>query len=135
MTPVPGESIELTRRLFEAIRAGRAEDAIALTSADFEWAPTAWSGSGIYRGHEELRAWFAQFGPNLEKLRIEEGEISPAGASALVPGTVFDERGAGFATRIVWIFTAQQGKLVAGEAFESEAEARAATGLPAKGAD
>ncbi len=97
---------------------------------DAQWLPTVWSSGGTLRGERAIRAWFEQFGPRLEHLRIDVAEIIGGTGWIVVLGVVHDTRaGTDFSVMVGWTFAVAGGQVVEGRAFTSWEEARAAAGL------
>ena len=115
--------------LFGALGRGDAEAALDLIHPEAVWSPSMWSGSHTARGRDGVRAWLAQFGPRLEKLRVDVAEVEQASGWVVVLGTVHDLRDeTPFTTRIGWTFAVEDELVAEGRAHESWDEARRAGG-------
>lgn len=128
-----GGDRETVARMFSAITRGDAEGALACVHPEVVWSPTVWSSAATLRGREEVRGWFAQFGPNLEDLTIHITELTQKLGWVAALGTVHDTRdGGAFSTRVGWTFAVRDGLVVEGRAHESWDAARQAAGIESK---
>jgi len=112
--------------MFAAIAARDADGAIAMLHPDVVWSPTVWSGPSTLRGRDAVRGWFAQFGPDLEYLRIDVTYLRLPAGWVIVCGVEHDSRAAAFATRVGWNFAVEGGLVIEGRAFPSWEEAMSA---------
>ncbi|HMI82152.1 MAG TPA: nuclear transport factor 2 family protein [Solirubrobacterales bacterium] len=114
----------MIERLFIAVIRGEPEAVVELVHPQVEWSPTVWSGQEVYRGHEGVRRWLAQFGEGLEHLDVRVEKVRQEGERGAVLGTVFDSRDEGmFAVRIAWSFELEDGLLRRGRAHQTWEEA------------
>jgi hypothetical protein len=109
---------------------GEPEEVLKLLHPQAEWSPTVWSGGEVYRGHDGIKRWLAQFGPGLEYLDLRIEKVRNEGERGAVLGTVFDSRDEGmFAVRVAWSFELEEGLLRRARAYETWEEAVQAVGL------
>jgi ketosteroid isomerase-like protein len=120
-------------KLFDAIAAKDRLAALDVLHPEVAWYPTVWSGASSLHGKEAVGTWFDQFGPGLERLRIEVESLRVAEGWVIALGTVFDTRGAQFTTRVGWNFAVEDGLIVEGRAYVSWDEAEEAAGRPPTG--
>jgi len=117
-------------RLFERMLAGEPERVLQLLHPRIEWTPTVWSGEAMYRGHEGVHLWLAQFGESLEHLDIRVLKAEEQEGRGAVLGMVFDTRGEQtFAVEVPWSYEMEGALLRRGRAHGSWEEALQAAGL------
>lgn len=120
----------IIERLFALMREGKPEQVLKLLHPRVEWAPTAWSGEAMYRGHEGVHLWLSQFGETLEHLEIKVEKVEAREGRGAVLGTVFDTRGERtFVVKVPWSYETENGLLRRGQAHGSWEEALLAAGV------
>jgi ketosteroid isomerase-like protein len=118
-------NLELVRELFAALERRDPAAAAALVAPACEWGPTAWSGGRPFIGRAGVGEWMAQFGENLEHLRVELVELEQHGDRVIALGTVFDGRdGNLYAARVAWLFEVESGLIRKGCGYQTWEEAR-----------
>lgn len=124
------EETSVIERVLTAIVRGEPDRVIELLHPDVEWSPTVWSGAEMYRGHEGVRRWLAQFGDGLEHLDIRVQKMETEEDRCAVLGIVFDTRGnQKFAVEVPWSFELDGGSVRRGRAHDTWEEAAQAAGL------
>jgi ketosteroid isomerase-like protein len=86
----------------------------------------------VYRGHEELRRWYAETFESFEEVSFEWSEFHDLGDRVLAFGRIKlrgRESGVELDSATGWIVTLRHGKLLKIEGFLSKAEALEAAGL------
>jgi ketosteroid isomerase-like protein len=133
---VASRNVEIVRRGFEAMSAGRIDTVTALAHSDVELRPLLANIEGeVYRGHEGIRRWFSQFTDTFEDFTIELGELEDLDDHVLVAGRIH-ARGKGSGTPIdqpsVWVITMRDGKATRIQIFNDKTTALKAAGLAQK---
>jgi ketosteroid isomerase-like protein len=124
------EEPSVIERVLTAIVHGEADRVIELLHPAVEWSPTVWSGAEMYRGHEGVRRWLAQFGEGLEHLDIRVQKMELQGDRGAIIGIVFDTRGnQKFAVEVPWSYELEDGLVRRGRAHGTWEEAAQAAGL------
>ncbi len=131
--------MDVVRRVYEAVARRDTEGVLELYADDIEWddsgtAPARLYGGGIYRGHDELRAWFREWYTAWDDLEDEVLELIDAGEYVI---SVVKNRARGrqsglevtFDNSGVW--TIREGKVVRVAWFETREEALTSIGLSA----
>jgi ketosteroid isomerase-like protein len=125
-------SVERFRQLIEAANREDLEGALALIAEDVEWIPARSAVQGTYRGHDGIRAFFADNQENFERFEPAIDEIRDLGDNVLVFGTIHVlGRGSGLDAQIpmAGIATYRDGLLVRWEDFRERERALEAAGL------
>jgi ketosteroid isomerase-like protein len=126
--------VELVRRAFEAFTARDVEALLAVADPDVEFlAPTgSIAGHGTpYRGHDGLREYFEDVSRIWEELEVIPHEFREVGDQVVALGRVY---GRGLDGLLVdsptgWVWTVENGKIVAGRVYTNRQEALDAVGL------
>src|SRR5687767_11649492 len=133
------ENVEIVRQVFEAAARRDQGAALSLYAGEIEWdtsrrgTPGDMAGSGIYRGHDGLRAWFRSWHEAWEDLVDHLDEVVDAGDRIL---SVVTMRARGRASgaevtsrRYFGVWTIRDGKVTRVVWFSTRAEALEAAGL------
>jgi len=128
------ESIDLVRRAFSAFAERDPDALLALVGPDVEFFPPTASIAGHetpYRGEAGLRQYLDDVARIWEVLEVVPHEYREVGDQVVVLGRVY---GRGVDGLLVdsptgWIWTIDDGKIVAGRVFTSRQEALDAAGL------
>jgi ketosteroid isomerase-like protein len=128
------ENVEIVRRTTDAYNRHDLDGIVE------HWAPDAvldWSNSrgleaGVYRGHDEIRAFTQRFLATWDEVRLELGEPMEAAADVLVVENVTYLRGRdGIETqaRSAWVLTFRDGQQISLTLYQTKQEALEAAGL------
>ncbi len=128
------ENVEIVRRTTDAYNRHDLDGIVA------HWAPDAvldWSNSrgleaGVYRGHDEIRAFTQRFLTTWAEVRLELGEPIEAADDVLVVENVTYLRGRdGIETqaRSAWVLTFRDGQQTSLTLYQTKQEALEAAGL------
>ena len=128
------ENVEIVRRAFDAYNRGDIDAAVADIAPDCEFRPTgALPGvRGVYRGPEGYRRFIAWISDEFEDVRVSLDGLADEGDRVLVSLTIRGrgrQSGAPTSWHLWHVWTAQEGRLIRGQAFVDEAEALEAAGL------
>jgi ketosteroid isomerase-like protein len=133
------ENVELVRRSFEVFNRGGAEAVISegLWSPELVWdfSPSGIPGLGVYRGHDEVKSFFAddwfQAFP-FEEWEVELDQLIDNGDQVIA---IARQRGRGATSGVgaeleqAHIFTLRDGELVQAESYLDREKALEAAGL------
>jgi ketosteroid isomerase-like protein len=90
--------------------------------------------AGLYRGVEEVLAYWDQFIENFDEFGIEPEDFVDIGGERVLVLLIITTRGRGSSAsvtmRIAWIFTVRERRITRIEAFADRQEALEAAGLP-----
>ena len=128
------ENVEIVRRTTDAYNRHDLDGIVE------HWAPDAvldWSNSrgleaGVYRGHDEIRAFTQRFLTTWDEVRLELGEPIEAADDVLVVENVTYLRGRdGIETqaRSAWVLTFRDGQQTSLTLYQTKQEALEAAGL------
>jgi ketosteroid isomerase-like protein len=128
------ENVEVVRQVFDAFERGDQEEALSHADPEAELHSAVIGGAegNVYRGHEELRRWYAETFESFEEVSFEWSEFRDVSDRVLAFGRIKlrgRESGVELDSETGWIVTLRHGKLVKGEGFLSKAEALEAAGL------
>ena len=131
------ESLEVVRRVYEAVARRDTEAVLALYDEDIEWDDSGTplgkvGGGGVYRGHDELRGWFSEWYAAWHDLEDQVLELIDAGDQVISVIKVHARgRRSGldvsFDSSGVW--TVRNGKVTRVKWFATRAEALEGAGL------
>jgi ketosteroid isomerase-like protein len=128
------ENVEIVRRGFAAANRGDLEGALE------EWAPDAvwdWSNSrgfdaGVFRGHDEIRAFWHRFLEAFDEVRFELDDPVEVKDGLLIVKNVAYFRGRDgieAQARSAWLVTIRDGKQTSLTLYQTKQEALEAAGL------
>lgn len=126
------ENLRAFRELVEAGNRGDVDGALRCVAEDVEWIAARSAVQGPYRGHQGIRAFFADNEESFEVFRGELDELRDLGDQVLVFGKVHVRgRGSGVETDIpiAGIATYRDGRLIRWEDFRERNRALEAAGL------
>jgi ketosteroid isomerase-like protein len=132
------ENVEVVRQAFEAFQHGdqvdQAEALLAYADPEAELHSAVIGGAegNVYRGHEELRRWYAETFESFEEVSFEWSEFRDLGDRVLAFGRIKlrgRESGVVLDSATGWIVTLRHGKLLRIEGFLSKGAALEAAGL------
>ncbi|HEY6654015.1 MAG TPA: nuclear transport factor 2 family protein [Solirubrobacterales bacterium] len=128
------ENVDLVRRVFDAFDRGDQEEALSYADPEAELHSAVIGGAEgkVYRGHQDLRRWYAETFESFEELRFEWSEFRDLGNRVLAFGRIKlrgRESGVELDSATGWIATVRHGKMLKAEGFLSKAEALEAAGL------
>ena len=133
---MPGENVEVVRRLYEAVARHDAETVLDLYHPDVEWdftnSPVGDAMSRrVYRGHEGLRLWWREWSEAWERYNDGYDELIEANDHVIVKVT---SRGRGRASGadVAWtqygVWSVRDGRIVRVEWFRDLQDAQVAAG-------
>ena len=131
-------NIGMVQRGLGAFSRGELDEALAEVHPDVEWhvvfrLPDLPLPKPVYRGHEEVKALWAQFRSAWDELAIDLEDVIHADPERVVARARFRGRGAGSGIEVdrvvFYAFRIRDGGLVYCRAFDDEASARADVGL------
>jgi ketosteroid isomerase-like protein len=127
------ENIEILREMLSRFEAGDRTALKAFFDEEVVWdTAAATPGAGVYRGHDGIEQFFADWLEAWEDPTVEYLELIDAGDSAV---SVFRWSGRGRTSGVpaqgdfFGVYTLHDGKVIAYRQFESRAEALEAAGL------
>jgi ketosteroid isomerase-like protein len=129
------DDIAIVERLLAAYNRADAEAALVLLHEDVEFRSVAASAGGgprVYRGHDGIRAYFADIAALWEEMVVTPVRLSTAGDAVVVLGRVYARGPAGIVdSPASWVWKVRDGRVLSGQVFADERAALAALGLTA----
>jgi uncharacterized protein len=125
-------NVEAFKEVIKAVNRGDVEGVLHVADDDIVMLAARSPVEGPYRGHDGLRAWFADNVENFEVFRVDIRELRDLGDQVLAIGTMHIRgRGSGVETDITTagIASFAQGKLAKWEEFRERGLALEAAGL------
>ena len=127
------ENVEIVRRMNEAWN-GRDHGAwLAAYSpeAEIDWSRSRGPLKGVYRGHDELEAFWDAFWSTFEDVQVEYHGFTEVGREGVVPNTahVLGRQGIEVVARSTFVFTVENGRITRLRMFQERADALEAAGL------
>ena len=131
------ENVEIVRRVYEAVARRDTATVLAVYDPDIEWdlSRSLWgdlTGRAIYRGHEELRAFYREWYEAWGNYEEAVEELIEAGQRVIVVATGHG-RGRASGAEVGWtqygVWTIREGKIVRVAWFETREAALHAAGL------
>jgi uncharacterized protein len=129
-------NVEVVRRAIEAFSRGdldaAAAEAVYAPDVEFHEDPKLLE-PGVYRGREEIEAYFRQFLDSFEEYRFEIEELLDAGDRVVVFNRQWARgkgSGAEVEMRNAWVFTLRDGRIVRVQPYWDRSAAMEAAGLP-----
>jgi ketosteroid isomerase-like protein len=132
LVAVATRDVEAFRRLIDAANREDIDGALALIAEDVVWIAARSAVQGPYRGHDGIRAFFADNRENFERFEPAVDEIRDLGGRLLVIGAIrVQGKGSGVVAEVpmAGIATYRDGKLVRWEDFRERDRALEAAGL------
>ena len=128
------ENLEVVRLAFERLNAGDIDGFLEFCSTDLEFHDLpALPGSGVFFGHDAMRAWYAKLVDSFENLRFEVEEfIDTTGDHVLLMSRATGHgRGSGAKVELTYsaVTTLRAGRLTKLIGYDDHAEALEAAGL------
>jgi ketosteroid isomerase-like protein len=128
------ENVEIVRRMNEAWN-GRDHGAwLAAYSpeAEIDWSRSRGPLKGVYRGHDELEAFWDAFWSTFEDVQVEYHGFTEVGREVVVPNTahIRGRQGIEVVARSTFVYTVENGQITRNRMFQERAEALEAAGLP-----
>ncbi|HEV2923548.1 MAG TPA: nuclear transport factor 2 family protein [Solirubrobacteraceae bacterium] len=126
------QNVQAFTQVIEAVNRGEVEGVLHIADDDIVMLAARSPVEGPYRGHDGLRAWFADNVESFEVFRVDIRELRDLGDQVLAIGTMHIRgRGSGVETDITTagIASFAQGKLTKWEEFRERALALKAVGL------
>lgn len=126
-------NLERFRRGVEAVNRGDVEAGIDVIDPDVTWEPLRRGVSGVYRGHDGIRRFFADSAEIYESMRIEYTDVRDLGDGRILAIGKLHVRGraSGIEMEVAsaGIATYRDGLIVQWKDFGDPAAARRAAGL------
>jgi ketosteroid isomerase-like protein len=127
------ENVEIVRRMNEAWN-GRDHGAwLAAYSpeAEIDWSRSRGPLKGVYRGHDELEAFWDAFWSTFEDVQVEYHGFTEVGREVVVPNTahIRGRQGIEVVARSTFVYTVESGQITRNRMFQERAEALEAAGL------
>ena len=127
------ENVEIVRRMNEAWN-GRDHGAwLAAYSpeAEIDWSRSRGPLKGVYRGHDELEAFWDAFWSTFEDVQVEYHGFTEVGREVVVPNTahIRGRQGIEVVARSTFVYTVENGQITRNRMFQERAEALQAAGL------
>jgi len=132
-----GENAEIVKRVYDAVARHNTGAVLAAYDPEVEWdlSGSVWgdlTGRSVYRGHEELRAFYREWYDAWEQYEEAVEEVIEAGERVIVVATG-EGRGRASGAEVGWtqygVWTIREGKIVRVAWFETRAQALEAAGL------
>jgi ketosteroid isomerase-like protein len=128
------ENVEIVRRMNEAWN-GRDHGAwLAAYSpeAEIDWSRSRGPLKGVYRGYDELEAFWDAFWSTFEDVQVEYHGFTEVGREVVVPNTahIRGRQGIEVVARSTFVYTVENGQITRNRMFQERAEALEAAGLP-----
>jgi ketosteroid isomerase-like protein len=127
------ENVEVVRRSIEAFNRRDVKAWLALyqSDAEIDYSRSRGPFKDLYRGHQELEAFWDMFWSMFEEIRLEAHGFTQAGSDVVVPNTVHFRGRDGIEVigRNALVFTVENGKITCFRLFQERAEALEAVGL------
>jgi ketosteroid isomerase-like protein len=133
---MPGESVEVVRRQFEALARGGADAASAFWHPDVDWRAVEGAADdiGVMRGADALRRYYQDWFETFEDLRASVGEVlyEEGGRVAVSVHNTGRGRASGVVTRGRYFVACvvREGRIVRGREYESGEQAAEAARSP-----
>ena len=127
------ENVEIVRRMNEAWNGRDHEAWLAAYSpeAEIDWSRSRGPLKGVYRGHDELEAFWDAFWSTFEDVQVEYHGFTEVGSEVVVPNTahIRGRQGIEVVARSTFVYTVESGQITRNRMFEERAEALEAAGL------
>jgi len=127
------ENVEAYREGIAAINRGDLEAALRLTDPEVTFEPLRAPVEGAYKGHDGIRAWFADTTESFEAFRIDHSEIRDLGDDRVLAIGALHVRGkgSGIETDVpsAAIVTFREGRMAALKDYAEREKALEAAGL------
>jgi ketosteroid isomerase-like protein len=130
------DRLEMARESIAALNRRDVEAVVEAFASDAEWWPLRSSTEGPYRGHDGVRAWFADTAEMFEHLRAEVEEVHERGDVVVAFGRLEAkgrESGASVELVISWVFRFADDKVIWAKSFADRDEAIAECGFEPPG--
>jgi ketosteroid isomerase-like protein len=123
----------LVRRGFDAYNRGDVQESLETWAADavWDWSKSLGPEAGIYRGRDEIRAFWEKYLSTFNEIRFELVEVVEMGDDQLVVDNVAHLQGRDgimVQARSAWLITARDGQLAACTLYQTKEEALEAAG-------
>jgi ketosteroid isomerase-like protein len=130
---VSRENVETVKRATDAFNRGDLDAFLANFAPEAEWHPWQFVDRGAYRGHAELKRFWAEVREDLEELSTSVSEIRAVGEDKVFVAAVGGGRGkrseARFEQPLWYVMTFRDGLIVRVEDYADSAQALEAAGL------
>ena len=118
------DPVALVREMFAAFTRRDVDAVLPYLAPDVELHVPSTTGlagrSGPYRGHDGIRAYFADVEAVWDELTVEPEDYRAAAASVVIFGRVRGRRGEQRVdTRVLWTWKLRDGKVVSGSVFDT----------------
>jgi ketosteroid isomerase-like protein len=127
------KNVEVVRRHIEAWNQGDMPAWLASFASDGEidWLRSRGPLKGVYRGRDELTAFWKEFFSTFEEEQLETHGFAEAGSKVVVSNTAHlrGREGVRVSARSTFVFTVEHGRITRLRMFQERAEALEAAGL------
>ena len=128
------ENVEIVRRGIDAYNRGDIEAALALWSSDavWDWSNSRGFDAGVFRGHDEIRAFWQRFRAAFEEVRFELFDVLEVEDGLLIVENVAHLRGRDgvrVQARSAWLVTTRDGEQTSLTLYQTKQDALEAAGL------
>ena len=128
------ENVERLRRGFAAYHNGDLEGALELWAPDavWDWSNSVGPEAGIYRGRNEIRAFWEKYRAAFEEIRFELVDVLEVTNDLLIVDNVAHVRGRDgieVKARSAWVVTFRDGQETSLTLYQTKREALKAAGL------
>ena len=122
----------LVRRGFDAYNRGDVQESLETWAADavWDWSKSRGPEAGIYRGRDEIRAFWEKYLSTFDEIRFELVEVVELGDDHLVVDNLAHLRGRDgirVDARSAWLMTVRNGELTTCTLYQTKQEALAAS--------
>src|SRR4030088_1915725 len=126
------DRLEMARASIAALNRRDVEAVVEAFASDAEWWPLRSSTEGPFRGHDGIRAWFADTAEMFEHLHAEVEEVQGRDGVVVAFGRLEAkgrESGASVELVITWVFRFADDKVIWAKSFADRDEAIAECGF------
>jgi ketosteroid isomerase-like protein len=128
------ENVELVRRAVDAYNRGDVDGILEVWSPDavWDWSNSRGFDAGIFRGHDEIRAFWRRFPAAFEEIRLELVDVVEVDEGLLIVENVAHFRGRDgvrVLARSAWLVTIRDGQQTSLTLYQTKEEALEAAGL------
>jgi ketosteroid isomerase-like protein len=129
-----GKNVEIARRGFDAFNRGDLDGTLETWAPDavWDWSNSRGFDAGVFRGHDEIRAFAERFLEAFDEMRLELGDAMEVEDGLLILENVAYFRGRdGIETRAhsAWLVTIRDGEQTSLTLYQTKQEALEAAGL------
>jgi ketosteroid isomerase-like protein len=127
------ENVEVAKAGVEAWNRSDRRTWLALfrSDAEIDWSRARGPLKGVYRGHDELEAFWGEFWSTFEDVQLETYGFAESGSEVVYSNTSHSRgrQGIEVTARSTFVVTVENGQITRLQMFQERAEALAAAGL------